>query len=141
MSRERPVRTTGPPGRRLLPPEAEAEILARLFVQMHISSEEIVEILRRHDVSGDIDALQDGYRKRLGQRLMASLRDENGDREVLSTNGGDYVVVECCNDRQALKAINRRIQGQINGLDVSTAKVQGRIRVLDKFLGRFRKVG
>lgn len=139
MSRERPVRATGPPGRRLLPPEAEAEILARLFVQMHISSEEIVEILRRHDVSGDIDALQDGYRKRLGQRLLASLRDENGDREVLSTNGGDYVVVECCNDRQQLQAIRHRIQGQMNGLDMSAAKVQGRIRVLERFIARFRK--
>lgn len=69
----------------------------------------------------------------------ASLRDENGDREVLSTNGGDYVVVECCNDRQQLQAIRHRIQGQMNGLDMSAAKVQGRIRVLERFIARFRK--
>ena len=140
MSEEQPMRGAGPPGRPALPPEAEAEIMDTLFTNMRISSGEIAAILARHGVSGDVSVLQDSYRKRLGQRLMSSIRDENGKREVLA-HGSEYVVVECCNDRQALKAINRRIQGQINGLDVSTAKVQGRIRVLDKFLGRFRKVG
>lgn len=139
MSQENLTSGTGPPGRPVLPPEAEAEIMDTLFTNMRISSGEIAAILAKHDVCGDVSALQDSYRKRLGQRLMASLRDESGKREVLA-HGSEYVVVECCNDRQALKAINRRIQGQINGLDVSTAKVQGRIRVLDKFLGRFRKV-
>ena len=51
------------------------------------------------------------------------------------------MVVQCCNDQQALKAIRRRIQGQMNGLDVSAAKVQGRIRVLDRLLARFRRAG
>ncbi len=38
---------------------------------MRISSSEIADILERHGVSGDAGALQDAYRKRLGQRLMA----------------------------------------------------------------------
>lgn len=124
----------------VLPPQAEAEILDRLFTDMHISSGEIAAILEKYDVCGEVGALQDSYRKRLGQRLMASIRDETGKREVLA-HGSEYVVVQCCNDRQALKAIRRRIQGQMNGLDVSAAKVQGRIHVLDRFLGRFRKAG
>ena len=48
---------------------------------------------------------------RLGQRLMSSILDENGKREVLATCGGEYVVVECCSDQQKLKAIRRHIQG------------------------------
>ena len=56
-------------------------------------------------------------------------------------HGSEYIVVECCNDQQALKAIRRRIQSQMNGLDVSAAKVQGRIRVLDRFISQFRRVG
>ena len=43
--------------------------------------------------------------------------------------------------RQALQAIRRRIQSQMNGLEVSSMKVGGRIRVLDRFLARFRKAG
>ena len=140
MSKESPVRAAGPPGKPLLPPEAEAEIMAALFTNMHISSGEIAAILAKHGVSGDADTLQERYRKRLGQRLMASIRDESGKREVLA-HGSEYVVVECCNDQQALKAIRRRIQGQMNGLDISARKVQSRIHVLERFLARFRKKG
>ena len=123
-----------------LPPEAEVEIMETLFTNMRISSGEIAAILAKHRVCGDVDVLQDSYRKRLGQRLMSSIRDEKGNREVLA-HGSEYIVVECCNDQQALKAIRRRIQSQMNGLDVSAAKVQGRIRVLYRFISQIRRVG
>ena len=140
MSKHIPAKAIGPPGKPLLPPEAEAEIMSVLFTNMKISSGEIAAILARHGVSGDTEALQERYRKQLGQRLMASIRDESGKREVLA-HGSEYIVVEFCNDQQALKAIRRRIQGQMNGLDVSARKVQGRIHVLERFLARFRKAG
>ena len=89
--------------------------------------------MERHGVCGDIDALQDAYRKRLGQRLMATIRDESGKREVLAASGGEYVIVDCCNDPQKLKAIRHRIQAQINGLDVSAGKVRKRVRFLERF--------
>ena len=133
-------KTTGPPGRPILPPEAEDEILTALFANMRISSGEIAAILKKHHVTGDMDVLQDRYRKQLGQRLMASIRDEQGRREVLA-RGSEYIVLECCNDRQALQAIRRRIQSQMNGLEVSSMKVGGRIHVLERFLARFRKAG
>ena len=140
MSKNNSTRAMDLPGRPVLPPHAEAEILDRLFTDTRISSGEIAAILEKYDVRGDERALQDSYRKRLGQRLMASIRDESGKREVLA-HGSEYVVLECCNDRQALKAIRRRIQGQMSGLDVSAAKVQGRVRVLDRLLAVFRKAG
>ena len=139
MSKEHPVRAAGPP-KPLLPPAAEDEIMDVLSANMRISSGEIAAILKKHGVSGDMDALQDSYRKRLGQRLMASIRDESGKREVLA-RGSEYIVVECCADRQALKAIRQRIQSQMNGLDDSAGKVRCRIRLLDHLLSRFRKAG
>ena len=140
MSKEHAPRAAGPPGRPALPPEAEQEIMERLFSDMKINSGEIAAILAKYGVSGDVPALQDSYRKRLGQRLMASLRDENGKREVLA-RGSEYIVVECCNDKQALQAIRRRIQSQMSGLDGSAGKVQGRIRLLDRLISRFRRAG
>lgn len=140
MNKSIPAKAMGPSGRPFLPPEAEAEIMEKLFTNMKISSGEIAAILEKHDVSGDAAALQEQYRKRLGQRLMASIRDESGKREVLA-HGSEYIVVECCNDQQVLKAVRRRIQGQMNGLDVSAMKVQGRIHVLERFLAQFRKAG
>lgn len=122
-----------------LPPEAQREILAHLAAETRISSQEISAILKRHGVCGDIDALQDAFRKRLGQRLMAAIRDEQGKREVLAASGGEYVIVGCCNDPQKLKAIQRRIQAQMNGLDMSAGKVRGRRRFLERFASWARK--
>ena len=122
----------------VLPPEAEDEILTVLFTDMKISTEKIVNIFKKYDVSGDVDALQDRYRKRLGQRLMAGIRDECGQREVLA-HGSEYIVLECCNDQKALKAIRHRIESQVKGLDVSAAKVNGRIHVLDRLIKKSKR--
>ena len=108
MSKTIPTKAIGPPGRPLLPPEAEVEIMEKLFANMKISSGDIAAILARHGVSGNSETLQEQYRKRLGQRLMASIRDESGRREVLA-HGSEYVVVECCNDQQALKADRKSV--------------------------------
>lgn len=115
-------------------------ILSSHYFTLFIPHVQVWIFLKKHGVSGDMDALQDSYRKRLGQRLMASIRDEHGHREVLA-RGSEYIVLECCNDRQALQAIRRRIQSQMNGLEVSSMKVGGRIHVLERFLARFRKAG
>ena len=120
------------PSRTGIPPDAQAEILQKLSAETKITSCEIAEILKKHDVCGDMDALQDAYRKRLGQRLLSGIRDENGKREILS-------IVDCCNDPQKLKAIQRRIQAQMNGLDVSAGKVHGRVHFLERFAGWVRK--
>ena len=132
-------KTPSPPSAASLPPEVRQEILEHLAAETRISSQEISAILKRHGVCGDIDALQDAYRKRLGQRLMAAIRDEQGKREVLAASGGEYVIVGCCNDPQKLKAIQRRIQAQINGLDVAAGKAQKRIRFLERFASWARK--
>ena len=101
--------------------------------------DEIAAILKKHHVSCDVDILQDRYRRQLGQRLMASLRDASGEREVLSNGKGRYVVLECCRDRQQLAAIRRRIQNQAHGLNASAGKVRSRIAVLDRLIVRLRK--
>lgn len=122
-----------------LPPGARAEVLEVLFTNMEISGDEISAILKKHHVSYDADALQDRYRRQVGQRLMASLRDASGEREVLSNGRGRYVVLECCRNRQQLAAIRRRIQNQAHGLDASAGKVRSRIAVLDRLIAHLRK--
>ncbi len=66
-----------------LPNEAVDEIMARLGESQRISSDEIVSILKKYNVVGNMETLQDSYRKRLGQRLMAAIRDGAGRREIL----------------------------------------------------------
>lgn len=139
MKRENAGAKPTPPPK--LPPEAEQEILDALFEGMEIHSSEIAAILKKHGVCGDAEALQDSYRKRLGQRLMASLRDESGQREVLANGKGSYLVLEGCGDRRQLKRIRRRIQSQMNGLDISARKVSGRLTVLERLAHKWRRAG
>ena len=129
-----------------LPPGARAEILEALCADIEISSDEIVAILKRHHVAEDADVLQDRYRRQLGQRLMASLLDDNGRREVMSNGKGLYFVLECCRDQRQLQSIQRRIQNQMRGLDATAGKVRVRIRVLEHLKavlsqGKRRKAG
>lgn len=124
------------PGRPALPPEAEQEVLALLCANMEITGDEIVAILKRHHVAEDEEVLQDRYRRQLGQRLMASLRDDDGKREVLSNGRGRYFVLECCRDQRQLQSVRRRIQNQMRGLDATAGKVRVRIRVLERLKAR-----
>lgn len=120
-----------------LPPDAKTEILEALCANMEITGDEIAAILKQHHVAEDEEILQDRYRRQLGQRLMASLRDDSGKREVLANGRGKYIVVACCNDEQNLKAIRRRIQNQMKGLDATAGKVRVRIHALERLKARF----
>lgn len=122
-----------------LPLGAQEEIMDKLFSDMHISSDDIVKILKKYEVEGDVETLQDSYRRRVGQRLMASIRDESGKREVLFGKGREYFVVECCNDAKQLNAIRSRIEAQMVGLGMSADKVHGRLGVLERLGRLFRK--
>ncbi len=115
-----------------IPAEAVCEIMESLSANMRISSDRIAAILEKHGVSGDEEALQTSYRKRIGQRLMASIRDETGKRELFAA-GNDYVIVDCCNDPQKLRAIQNRLQSSMAGLDESTQKIKNRVQFLDRF--------
>ena len=54
--------------------DAAAEILEKLMTHQQISSDEVAQILKRYGVRGEPEALQIAYRKKVGQRLIASLR-------------------------------------------------------------------
>ena len=100
---------------------ARSEILALLQRQMYVSADQAAEVLEKYGVSGDDETLQKRYRKRLCQQLMASIRDEDGHRQVLAlcdTKGGaEYIIIDCCNDPVKLEKIWYRLNGQMTGLD------------------------
>jgi len=121
-----------------IPAEAVCEIMETLSANMKISSDRIAAILEKHGVSGDEEALQTSYRKRIGQRLMASIRDETGKRELFAA-GNDYIIINCCNDPQKLRAIQNRLQSSMAGLDESTQKLKNRVQFLDRFSAKKKR--
>ena len=112
------------------PPEAEQEIMNRLFAQMSGKTEEMVAILKNYGMRGDDETLQNAFLKRKVQRIMAKVRDKDGNRQVLSTRNGEYIVVPRCDDLQALQSIAHGIETQMGGLNQSAGVVSSRIRFL-----------
>ena len=115
--------------------EAEQEIINRLFAQMSGKTEEMVAILKNYGMRGDDETLQNAFLKRKVQRIMAKVRDKDGNRQVLSTRNGEYIVVPRCDDLQALQAIGHGIETQMGGLNQSAGVVSARIRFLKEGRG------
>ena len=88
--------------------DAAAEILEKLMTHQQISSDEVAQILKRYGVCGEPEALQIAYRKKVGQRLIASLRDPYGRREVFST-GNTYVLVDVFQRVAVIAAVHQNI--------------------------------
>ena len=120
--------------------EAQQEIYELLSAWLRISADELVAVLRKYGVAGEVDMLQDRYRRRLGQSLMASLRDEKGRREVFAVvnDRGEtvYIPVDYCNNRSELKQIRQKMRKTMVGLDLSSGKVEDRLQALDQFTQR-----
>ena len=120
-----------------IPKQAEAEICRKLAENLQISSDEISDILEKYGVREDEISLQRSYRKRLGQQLMASFRDEAGKREILAAPNGKggmvYIIIDCCNDAQKLQHIQWKLQNQAAGLGSSVEKVKSRKKLLQRF--------
>ena len=120
-----------------IPKQAEAEICRKLAENLQISSDEISDVLEKYGVREDDRALQRSYRKRLGQQLMASFRDEAGKREILAAPNGKggmvYIIIDCCNDAQKLQHIQWKLQSQVAGLASTVEKVKSRKKLLQRF--------
>ena len=67
----------------------------------------------------------------------ASLRDPYGRREVFST-GNTYVLVDCCNDRDALEHIHKKLDKDMEAVDQASCKIDNRLQVLQRF-SRYRR--
>ena len=115
--------------------EAEKEVMDRLFAEMSGKTEEMVAILKNYGVRGDDETLQNAFLKRKLQRMMANVRDKDGNRQVLSTRNGEYVVVPCCDDMKKLQSIGHGLETQMGGLNQSAGVVSARIRFLKEGRG------
>ena len=115
--------------------EAEKEVMDRLFAEMSGKTEEMVAILKNYGVRGDDETLQNAFLKRKLQRMMANVRDKDGNRQVLSTRNGEYVVVPCCDDMKKLQSIGHGLETQMGGLNQSAGVISARIRFLKEGRG------
>ena len=109
------------PSRTGIPPDAQAEILQKLSAETKITSCEIAEILKKHDVCGDMDALhcvrgiemkvKDGAFFAVSQHLHAPVRqitDITGQSERLSFLSGRVAETDPLNPSADIAAQPQR---------------------------------
>jgi len=118
--------------KRTISTRARDEIAGIIGQNGRISSNELDDILKRHRVRGNAQALQRGYRLRAGQRLLSGVRDEEGRREILAchdpdTGGIVYVPIDLCNDEDVLLSIQNRLHKSIASLQTSSGKAASRV--------------
>jgi hypothetical protein len=118
-----------------IPARARNEISGIIQRNGRISSDELDAILKKHRVRGNVQALQRGYRLRAAQRLLAGVRDEEGQREILAwrdpdTGGAVYVPVDMCNDEDVLASIQNRLHKSIASMQISSGKAANRTKRL-----------
>lgn len=129
-----------------IPPKAKAEIAEVLGKKGRISNDELDAILQKHRVRSNTRDLQRGYRLRVGQRLLASVRDENGRREILAHRDSEtgevvYIPIDLCNDEDVLTAIQNRLHKTISSMQVSSGKAANRTKKLHWLKRPFERMG
>ena len=122
------------PGRRGkgtgVPHGAQAELLEEILRCGECPQKEMMAVMKRWDVRGDPEKLQEEYQRKEGQRFLASVRDDKGRRLILCTKGGSYVMVDYCRDMNTLRSIYQRLESQMTGLTKSENKVLDRVEAL-----------
>ena len=55
-----------------------------------------------------------------------------------ASNGSTYVLVDCCNDRDALEHIHKKLDKDMEAVDQASCKIDNRLQVLQRF-SRYRR--
>lgn len=110
---------------------AKKVILDRMRERGEMTTAEIMDLIRPHYFFDAQEAREQGIRRQ-ANRLVKSLRDENGIRTCFALKEEDmYVNIERCTSRVRVSKVESQLQKQIEGLTASRNKASRRRQELD----------
>ena len=122
-----------------IPKEAKERIERKLRRKAGVKRSEIVRLLLLYGEPTDAKTLLERDLNRTAQRLVASIRDVHGDREVLAIaqRAGDveYALISKTEDLDKLSVTHDRLTKRSIGIKATAAKVLWRIRYLSRQIG------
>ncbi len=122
-----------------IPKEAKERIERKLRRKAGVKRSEIVCLLLLYGEPTDATTLLERDLNRTAQRLVASIRDVHGDREVLAVaqRDGDveYALISKTEDLDKLSVTHDRLTKRSVGIKATAAKVLWRIRYLSRQIG------
>lgn len=119
------------PNGKYLDRRAKEVILNQMRERGEMTTAEIMDLIRPHYFFDAQEAREQGIRRQ-ANRLVKSLRDENGVRTYFALKGDDvYVNIERCSDRIRVGRVEDQLQAQIEGLRASRNKARRRRQELE----------
>lgn len=119
------------PNGKYLDRRAKEVILNQMRERGEMTTAEIMDLIRPHYFFDAQEAREQGIRRQ-ANRLVKSLRDENGVRTCFALKGDDvYVNIERCSDRIRVGRVEDQLQAQIEGLRASRNKARRRRQELE----------
>lgn len=119
------------PNGKYLDRRAKEVILNQMRERGEMTTAEIMDLIRPHYFFDAQEAREQGIRRQ-ANRLVKSLRDENGIRTCFALKGDDvYVNIERCSDRIRVGRVEDQLQAQIEGLRASRNKARRRRQELE----------
>ena len=119
------------PNGKYLDRRAKEVILYQMRERGEMTTAEIMDLIRPHYLFDAQEAREQGIRRQ-ANRLVKSLRDENGVRTCFALKGDDvYVNIERCSDRIRVGRVEDQLQAQIEGLRASRNKARRRRQELE----------
>ena len=132
----RDILSTGPRNS-AIPSDAQWELISCLVRNVSSDMDSMVEIVKRHGVSVDKEALEAASFRSLIQRFLSRFKDKDGKRLFLG-NKGSYHYIPRCEDLNALDEIEQRLQHQAASLNRTSDIVSRRIDILRGMLGSLK---
>ena len=122
-----------------IPLNTQKKILEILKRDFRIPTEQMLHIVAK-DVGADLsDRMARTFWLDKCQRLMAGIRDDDGQRMIFnipkgkSKNGcSEYILVDACEDDNELKIIKHRLRGNISGMRNSVKVIDLRLGVIKR---------
>lgn len=120
-----------------IPSDAQWELISCLVRNVSSDMNSMVEIVKRHGVSVNTEAVETARFKELIQRFLSRFKDQDGKRLFLG-NKGSYHYIPRCENLNALDEIEQRLQHQAASLNRTSDIVSRRIDVLRGMLGSLK---
>lgn len=122
-----------------IPLNTQKKILEILKRDFRIPTEQMLNLVAK-DVGADLsDRMVRAFWLDKCQRLMAGIRDEDGQRMIFnipkgkSKNGrSEYILVDACEDDKELKIIKHRLRSNISGMRNSVKIIDLRLGVIKR---------
>jgi len=110
-------------------------IMSIMDIESNLEQDFVTDLVKKYVPELDIENLKEKEYKQMANRLISSLKDEKGIRDVfVITNNfemSEYINVSRSKEIDDLKKVRNRLKGNVEGNQKSLSKVEDRLYLIE----------